>query len=288
MAITRDQVFEAAELFREKGEDPTYITIRERLGSGSFTTISKYLREWKAVGGRQREKGEGADALEVPSEFRAVLERFGADVWRTLGAFARTEIEAARVAFEERVRERDEELERAGGAVDTLQGELDETTRERDELRADLEALRGEFREVKGRSRELEASLTHALDEKLRFQEEMRQLDRTLTKVRERVTMLEVKIETLTSESLSLEEDLTRRVDELARMKEERDAARGEVLAATRVEENLRRELSKEEGRGQNLAGKVDELFQRLTEEAAKRAALEERLSTRQDETDKT
>ncbi len=91
--------------------------------------------------------------------------------------------------------------------------------------------------------------------------------------------MLEVKVETLTSESLSLEEDLTQRVDELARMKEERDAARGEVLAASKVEENLRRELLKEEGRGQTLAGKVDELSQRLTEEVAKRATLEERLS---------
>ncbi len=120
MAITKDQVFEAAEALTGEGAEPTYITVRERLGSGSFSTISKYLREWKAAG-----KGKDVEAapLEIPAEFRASLERFGAEVWRTLGAFARTEIEAARTAFEERMRERDEEMERAAGTVDALQGE---------------------------------------------------------------------------------------------------------------------------------------------------------------------
>jgi len=65
MAITRDQVFEAAEALVGNGEEPTYITVRERLGSGSFSTISKYLREWKAAG---KGKEEGAAHVEVPAE----------------------------------------------------------------------------------------------------------------------------------------------------------------------------------------------------------------------------
>jgi chromosome segregation ATPase len=91
--------------------------------------------------------------------------------------------------------------------------------------------------------------------------------------------MLEGKIESLTSENLSLETELNRRIGELRKTREERDAARGEVIAASKVEENLRRELLKEEGRGAELAGKIDEISRQLTKETAKRATLEERLS---------
>jgi hypothetical protein len=73
MAITREQVFEAAETLSREGEEPTYITVRERLGSGSFSTISKYLREWKAAG---KGKDEGTAEVTVPAEFRAALESF--------------------------------------------------------------------------------------------------------------------------------------------------------------------------------------------------------------------
>lgn len=277
MAITREEVFQAAESLVGVGEEPTYITVRERLGSGSFSTISKYLREWKAAAGKG--KDEGGAPLEIPAEFRSSLERFGGEVWRTLGAFARTEIEAARTAFEERMRERDEELEKAAATVDALQSELEEATSERDRFQEEVEALKGELREIKGKNSELQASLTSTIHEKFRLQEEVRDLDRTLSKTRERITTLEGRVENLTSENLSLETDLDRQIEELAKTREERDAARGEVLAASKVEENLRRELKKEEERGKELSAKVDDLSAKLTEEAAKRAALEEKLS---------
>jgi chromosome segregation ATPase len=277
MAITKDQVFEAAESLVGVGEEPTYITVRERLGSGSFSTISKYLREWKTAAGKG--KDEGVAPLEIPAEFRSSLERFGGEVWRTLGAFAKTEIEVARTAFEERMRERDEELEKAAATVDALQSELEEATVTRDRLQEEVEAFKGELRELKGKSSELQASLTSTINEKFRLQEEVRDLDRTLSKTREQVTTLEGRVESLTAENLSLQADLNRRLDQIAKTREERDLARSEVLAASKVEENLRRELSKEEERGKELSAKVDDLSAKLTEETAKRAALEERLS---------
>jgi chromosome segregation ATPase len=276
MAITREEVFGAAEALVGEGEEPTYITVRERLGSGSFSTVSKYLREWKAGA---KGKDEGAAHVEVPAEFRSSLERFGVEVWRTLGAFARTEIEATRTAFEERMRERDEELERAAGTVDTLQAELEGMTGERERLYHELERLKGELAEEKGKAIERENRFMIAIDERMRFQEEMRELDRALSKATERGSTLEKKIEGMSGRILSLEEDLDQRIEELARTRKERDVARGEVLAATKIEENLRQELKKEEERGKELSGKVDALSARLTEEAVKRATLEERLS---------
>lgn len=234
MAITRDEVFEAAEGLSTEGQDSTYITVRERLGSGSFSTISKYLREWKAAG---KERSSGGEREEMPQEFQVTLSRFGAEVWRTLGAFARTEIEAAREAFEARARERDEELERAASTVDALQGELEDVSGERDELQRECQALRAAAAEKQGIIDELRGRLA------------------------EEKNALKVQSE------------------EILRTKEERDGARAEVTASLRVEENLRRELQKEEARSREMSSQIKELSAKLTEEASRRAKAEERLS---------
>lgn len=234
MAITRDQVFEAAEGLSTEGQDPTYITVRERLGSGSFSTISKYLREWKAAG---KERSSGGEREEMPQEFQVTLSRFGAEVWRTLGAFARTEIEVAREAFEARVRERDEELERAATTVDALQRELDTVSGERDELERECQALRAAAAEKQGIIEEVRSRLAEEKNA------------------------------------------LKAQSEELTRVKEERDAARAEVVASLRIEEHLRRELEKEEARSREMSSHLQELSAKLTKEASLRAKAQERLS---------
>lgn len=45
--ITRQQVFEAANLIAAKGLGPTQDSVRAFLGSGSRATLHKYLKEWK-------------------------------------------------------------------------------------------------------------------------------------------------------------------------------------------------------------------------------------------------
>lgn len=47
MALTRNQVFAVCDQLVADGVKPTNHLIRDRLGEGSFTTINKYLREWK-------------------------------------------------------------------------------------------------------------------------------------------------------------------------------------------------------------------------------------------------
>ena len=45
MAISKEQVADAAAAIQAEGLEPTYINVRDRLGSGSFSTIQKYLKD---------------------------------------------------------------------------------------------------------------------------------------------------------------------------------------------------------------------------------------------------
>ncbi len=47
LGISKDQVFKAARALQEEGIVPTVQAVRERIGSGSFSTISTHLADWK-------------------------------------------------------------------------------------------------------------------------------------------------------------------------------------------------------------------------------------------------
>src|SRR4051812_43167577 len=109
MAITRDQVLEAARAIAAGGIEPTYINVRARLGTGSFSTIQKYLRDW-----RTSDQGEAeVKTTRLPEAFAEALNRFGSDAWRAASDWAQDEIEAARRTYDEKAQEHQAEMGRA-------------------------------------------------------------------------------------------------------------------------------------------------------------------------------
>ncbi|MGC8733093.1 MAG: DNA-binding protein [Halothiobacillaceae bacterium] len=55
MALTRGDIWAAADRLDAEGKVPTLAAVRKALGSGSFTTISKAMREWHQ---RRKEKAD--------------------------------------------------------------------------------------------------------------------------------------------------------------------------------------------------------------------------------------
>jgi hypothetical protein len=76
MAITKEQVFAAADRLFDEGTAPTLIGIRKDLGSGSFSTISTMLAEWKSAS----RKGDVV-AEEMPDDVQAIVEAAGSRLW---------------------------------------------------------------------------------------------------------------------------------------------------------------------------------------------------------------
>nr|WP_267785071.1 DNA-binding protein [Paenarthrobacter ureafaciens]MCY0975712.1 DNA-binding protein [Paenarthrobacter ureafaciens] len=48
MAISKEQIFAVADELDAAGQNPTLANVRKQLGSGSFTTISEAMNEWRA------------------------------------------------------------------------------------------------------------------------------------------------------------------------------------------------------------------------------------------------
>lgn len=64
MAITREQVFQAGDEIFSQGKTPRIEGVRTLLGSGSYSTIGKYLKEWK----EQNPESANVSTTEIPQD----------------------------------------------------------------------------------------------------------------------------------------------------------------------------------------------------------------------------
>ena len=71
--ITQEQVFEAATALQDEGTVPTVQSVRERIGSGSYTTITPMLNAWRD----EHAKSAPAHVPDIPETVRGLLGRFG-------------------------------------------------------------------------------------------------------------------------------------------------------------------------------------------------------------------
>jgi chromosome segregation ATPase len=266
----REQVLEAARAIAAEGNEPTYMNVRAKLGTGSFTTIQKHLRDWRTS---DEEQGEVKTAG-LPEVFTEALNRFGSEAWRAASIWAKDEIEAARRAYEEKVRAHEVEMERAASTVDALQESLNATGEERDTLRREVEELTKKLAAAEATLFEARKQADATLaEERTRFEtlrttSERRQADdqAELRKMERRAIEAETRTKELQSEVERLKEELagerTTREEtkaEAAKVRAERDEARKRLadLVAEREEE-------KKEFR--SYLSKIEEWVKRATE----------------------
>ncbi len=65
MAITKEEVFEAADAIEHAGEKVSSLRVREHLGTGSLTTITGHLKEW-----RKAQRDNAVQTEDLPQEIR--------------------------------------------------------------------------------------------------------------------------------------------------------------------------------------------------------------------------
>lgn len=75
--LTRAQVFNAADAISKAGQAPTVAGVRAKLGTGSYTTITAMLREWKEQANEAEE-----EVFEVPEVVTEALGRAAEIVWK--------------------------------------------------------------------------------------------------------------------------------------------------------------------------------------------------------------
>ncbi|WP_162619428.1 DNA-binding protein [Salinicola peritrichatus] len=106
--IRYDDVCRAIDTLRQRGEAVSVQKVRELLGTGSYTTISDHLREW-----RLRQDGDSVQAIPRNLERPEALEGWIADIWDKAQQAAYEKLAIYRQQADDQIREADESRHRA-------------------------------------------------------------------------------------------------------------------------------------------------------------------------------
>jgi len=122
--ITQAQVFNAADAISAAGQNPTVASIRAKLGTGSFTTITAHLRAWK-----EQVITSEPEATDVPEEVTTALGRAAEIVWKAANEHFARELTALRKAADDTTLKAYAEADEARAEIERLE-EVVESDRE--------------------------------------------------------------------------------------------------------------------------------------------------------------
>jgi chromosome segregation ATPase len=131
MAITKDQIFQAADQLTAAGEAATMAAVRKLLGGGSYTTINEGLKEWKA-----KQQATVTPIREpAPEGISKRLDDVGAEIWAIALELAnarltaeREALEATRIQLETAQQEATELADQLSSELETLQAQHQQAT----------------------------------------------------------------------------------------------------------------------------------------------------------------
>ena len=285
MAITKDQIFQAADQLTVAGESATMAAVRKLLGGGSYTTINEALKEWKA-----KQHTTNTPIREpAPAAVATRLEELGADIWAVALELANTRLTSEREA-----------LEATRIQLETAQQEATELA---DQLSAELEALQANYKEA---VTDLQTASTHLEQSRHENATLSRQLATTEVRAEEttkRADDLKAELQTAHAEKTAQEERHTKETQALqAQLNTTEKALQTEVANGVRLtlelthaqtqastaqqQQQAQQERHAEEIRlmGERHANETQRLNERLTQAQAEREqALQAASATRED-----
>lgn len=123
MAITKSDIFSAANAIAAEGCSPTLAAVRKALGGGSFTTISEGMQEWRI---KHKAKIEAEPLREAaPAAVTDKLNELGFDIWAVALELANARLQHEREALELTRQELEESQAEAVELCDSISAELE-------------------------------------------------------------------------------------------------------------------------------------------------------------------
>lgn len=152
MAITPEDIFKAADELNQQGVKPTLSAVRKKLGSGSFSTISAAMSEWK----QKQEAGTSLKPQDpLPPAIIEAMTAHAANVWNVATSLAEKRLDADRAQLDDERRAAQEAVSEATELADTLTAE-NETLQAKlagyDDLRREHDRLKDQLDDQKKRS----------------------------------------------------------------------------------------------------------------------------------------
>lgn len=137
--VTYFDIANAAQVVRERGQEPTVDRVREQMGTGSKSTIGPLLKRWR------EQNGETVDASGLPGDLVESVRSLHERLQRTADERvdqARNEAQAVVSELRQQVAQQEALLGQANADKNTLELELQATRAENVALKKELEELR--------------------------------------------------------------------------------------------------------------------------------------------------
>lgn len=262
MAITEQEVFEAAEQVRGEGRTPSAISIREITQTGSLGTIQKHLRKW-----RHQEVLSASSNNPPPEPVLNSIRQFGEQLWQLA-------LQSAEKAANLKVRQANEELEVARNDAEEALDAMEKQQKNHDGLTRDLQASQKANEQLKNEL-QLNQDILHKATEKCH------QLEGQQSQHLEEIESLHQDLDAAqgTSEELShslqQEQDRTRQLIhdqkglelELQRALKQRDVQDEELKSAQRSAREESLERARIEQRLDSTQGELEASAEKITQQ---------------------
>lgn len=155
MALTQEQIVTALDVLRKRGETPTVRSVRDVLGTGSFGTISRLMRE--IMSGTPEPEGRTEIPAELLRGIREAFEKQSREIREQCKEERQSEREKLILLEEENVR---------------LETRLEEARREADLRTEELQKGEGRIAEIRLLSEGLRMELEQERAERLRAEKQ--------------------------------------------------------------------------------------------------------------------
>jgi chromosome segregation ATPase len=261
MAITKEQVFETADSLCTSGTEPTYLQVRMHLGSGSFSTIQKYLRQWRDSRGENlHASGDG----EIPEPLLTTARGFARDAWRVAQSLNARQSAAMREELERQQQSTVQDLEAAARMVDALQVTLEETERRRLDDSAEL-------KRVQEKCAAIDRACVAAETARDQLAEEQSRTNNLLTTLQQQLDDRNQKIAVLTA---TLDQSTNAHSESVARLDENLQKKELELIAQRSRSEELSRSVTTMEVERDGLLRELSLLKEQLVCEQDRNKSL--------------
>ena len=199
MALTKDQIQQAADQLAAAGTAPTLAAVRSAVGGGSYTTINEALKEWKA-----KQQAAVTPLREpAPEGISKRLDELGAEVWAIALELANARLTSEREA-----------LEATRVQLETAQQEATELA---DQLNVELEALQANYKEAMTDLQEARAHLNQANLEKVTLTRQLATTEARAEETTKRADDLRAELQHAHAENTAQRQ---RHADEIQRLNE--------------------------------------------------------------------
>lgn len=242
--IDRQELFRAANAMADEGKDVTALSLLDKLGGGSLTTIYKYLSEWEI---ERPATAPAEEEKKVPDQVQNAF----MNTWRIATIEAARETAAVKEKATEEVRAAHKQFEGALEAIQKLEAESEQDA-------AQIEAL-------KARVSELEAALVSAGNDNAALKATAQQLHHQVKSQESELDRLHNRIE---SDRLRHQNELTQAQSEHAAAQEKANAEK----------QRLAEQLSAEQKRADQAERQRSEALLKLEQAGKQLAELEQRL----------